>query len=177
MKRIYLLGALAATVLCLACGSKGGGRQGEAAGGCGELCGATDDGEAAIEVAYTDVVPTTPPGGRTRLHGRGRAHRPYDRAVRGLGRRCYGADYSGAVIELDRRIVAYAHAYLERSDEEFETFCRLLDVDPDHMRRGFEYFGLEKATAASSRAERRRACPDPGRNRCGSARAIRILCA
>ncbi|MFN1222335.1 hypothetical protein, partial [Enterococcus faecium] len=50
----------------------------------------------------------------------------------------------GAVIELDRRIVAYAHAYLERSDEEFETFCRLLDVDPDHMRRGFEYFGLEK---------------------------------
>lgn len=54
------MGALAAAALCLACGSKGGGRQGEAAGGCGELCCATDDGEAAIEVAYTDVVPATP---------------------------------------------------------------------------------------------------------------------
>ncbi|MBP3455612.1 MAG: hypothetical protein J6K38_05050 [Alistipes sp.] len=45
------------------------------------------------------------------------------------------------VVELDRRIVAYAKAYSERSDEQFEEFCTLLDVDPDHMREGFEVYG------------------------------------
>lgn len=45
------------------------------------------------------------------------------------------------VVELDRRIVAYAKAYLDRSNEEFEEFCALLEVDPDHMREGFEVYG------------------------------------
>lgn len=144
MKRIYLLGALAATALCLACGSKGGGRQGEAAGGCGELCCATDDGEAAIEVAYTDVVPATPQeDARAFMAEAERIDRMIEQCE-ASGDDVMVPTIQGAVIELDRRIVAYAHAYLERSDEEFETFCRLLDVDPDHMRRGFEYFGLEK---------------------------------
>lgn len=43
--------------------------------------------------------------------------------------------------ELDRRIVAYAKAYLDRSEEEFTEFCTLLDVDPDHMREGFKVYG------------------------------------
>ncbi len=136
------MGALAATVLCLALG---GGRQGEAAGGCGELCGATDDGEAAIEVAYTDVVPTTPQeDARAFMAEAERIDRMIEQCE-ASGDDVMVPTIQGAVIELDRRIVAYAHAYLERSDEEFETFCRLLDVDPDHMRRGFEYFGLEKS--------------------------------
>lgn len=45
------------------------------------------------------------------------------------------------VTELDRRIVAYAKAYLDRSEEEFTEFCTLLDVDPTHMREGFEVYG------------------------------------
>lgn len=45
------------------------------------------------------------------------------------------------VVELDRRIVAYAKAYSERGDEQFEEFCTLLDVDPDHMREGFDIYG------------------------------------
>lgn len=43
--------------------------------------------------------------------------------------------------ELDRRIVAYAKAYLDRSEEEFTEFCTLLDVDPDHIREGFKVYG------------------------------------
>ncbi len=138
------MGALAAAALCLACGSKGGGRQGEAAGGCGELCCATDDGETAIEVAYTDVETTTPQeDARAFMAEAERIDRMIEQCEVS-GDDVMVPTIQGAVIELDRRIVAYAHAYLERSDEEFETFCRLLDVDPDHMRRGFEYFGLEK---------------------------------
>lgn len=45
------------------------------------------------------------------------------------------------VMELDRRIVAYAKAYADRSEEEFAEFCALLDVDPDHMREGFAVYG------------------------------------
>ncbi len=43
--------------------------------------------------------------------------------------------------ELDRRIVAYAKAYLDRSETEFTEFCTLLDVEPDHIREGFKVYG------------------------------------
>lgn len=139
---------VAAAVLCLACGSKGGGRQGEAAGGCSELCCATDDGEEAVEVAYADVVPTTPQeDARAFMAEAGRIDRMIEQCE-ASGDDVMVPTIQESVIELDRRIVSCAYAYLERSVEEFETFCRLLDVDPDHMRRGFECFGLETGGAA-----------------------------
>lgn len=45
------------------------------------------------------------------------------------------------VTDLDRRIVACARVYMDRSEEDFSEFCRRLDVDPDLMRQGFDVYG------------------------------------
>ncbi|MDE6862372.1 MAG: hypothetical protein K2J31_06515 [Alistipes sp.] len=135
MKRIVCIAASAAMILALAaCGGKSG-KTGEAEP---QATGAEMEEFAPEPV---EVTLTTPAGDVAVFLSEVEVIDGMIEECETTGDDVMVPTIQEMVVELDRRIVAYAKAYSERSEEEFIEFCTLLDVDPDHMREGFAVYG------------------------------------